>query len=149
VSDSSSISVVSSVSLGAARLTLNRSQLKFFGSATAGNATIVSDSSTIGVFESASLGTARLTLDGSQLDSSGLTVGHTTLGSLDGNGNVFLGNKLLEIGGNNLSTTFAGKISGESGALTKDGTGALTLTGTSTYTGATVIRGGTLVVDGS
>src|SRR5262249_35134761 len=94
VSDSSAISVVGSVSLGAASLTLNRSQLKFFGSATAGNATIVSDSSTIGVFESASLGTARLTLDGSQLDISGLTVGHTTLGSLDGNGNVFLGNKL-------------------------------------------------------
>lgn len=34
-------------------------------------------------------------------------------------------------------------------ALTKEGTGSLTLTGTSTYTGATTVSGGTLTVNGS
>ena len=51
-----------------------------------------------------------------------------------------------------MSTTVAGAISdggGTGGALTKVGTGTLTVTGINTYTGASTINGGTLEVDGS
>jgi autotransporter-associated beta strand protein len=52
------------------------------------------------------------------------------------------------IGGLNLSTTFAGAIAGNA-IVNKVGTGTLTLTGTSTYTGATGLNAGSLVVNGS
>lgn len=52
------------------------------------------------------------------------------------------------IGGLNTSTTFAGAITGNS-ALTKAGSGTLTLGGTSTYTGATTVTLGTLLVNGA
>jgi len=86
---------------------------------------------------------------------SGLTSTETTAGSIAGSGNYFLGSKTLTVGGNNTSTTVSGIIAdnglsgGVGGALTKVGTGKLTLSGISTYTGATTINGGTLVVDGS
>jgi autotransporter-associated beta strand protein len=55
------------------------------------------------------------------------------------------------IGGRNLSTTFAGKIvetnTARTVAITKVGTGTLTLSGTNTYTGATTVDGGTLLVN--
>lgn len=79
------------------------------------------------------------------------------LGSLSGHGGV-LGNNLdasatgqatFVIGSNNASTTFAGQIIDTFSlagtvALTKVGTGTLTLSGTNTYTGPTLIRSGTL-----
>ena len=52
------------------------------------------------------------------------------------------------IGGRNLNTTFAGKISevipARTAAITKVGTGTFTLTGANTHTGPTAINGGTL-----
>ena len=85
----------------------------------------------------------------------------TTLGSIAGDGAIFLGSKNLTVGGNQQSTIFSGVISdGESpdlppvfitgqpsyvgGSLTKAGRRTLTLTGTNTYTGGTIINGGTL-----
>ena len=60
-----------------------------------------------------------------------------------------LGTASLTTGGNNLSTTFAGSITG-SGSLTKLGTGTLSLTGSSpSFTGTTAASAGTLVVDGA
>lgn len=72
-----------------------------------------------------------------------------TIGSLAGGGNVSVGGTLIT-GGDNSNTTFSGVIANVgSGALTKTGTGIMTLTGANTYTGATNVNGGTLVVNGS
>jgi autotransporter-associated beta strand protein len=131
----------------------NHGSLFFSGSATAGNASITSDSK-IFFDQRSSGGTARVNLTGGFLDISGLSTFQTTIGSLEGRGNVFLGDRFLAIGGNNLSTTFSGSIkdgqdSVVPGSIQKEGTGTLTLTGTSTYTGQTAVVGGVLVVDGS
>jgi autotransporter-associated beta strand protein len=79
-----------------------------------------------------------------------------TIGSIEGDGNVFLGANILTVGSNHLSTLFSGvindggRISGQSGgSLTKIGPGTLILSGANIYTGATTINGGTLKVDGS
>jgi len=51
-----------------------------------------------------------------------------TIGSIEGDGNVFLGANRLRVGTNNLSTTFSGYIlNDEQGSLTKVGSGLLTL----------------------
>ena len=93
----------------------------------------------------------RLTGNGTVFDISALTSTGTTFGSIEGEGGaIFLGNKMLTVGGNNASTTFAGVISdggqaaGASGSITKAGAGTLTLTGASTYTGTTTVSGGAL-----
>ncbi len=55
------------------------------------------------------------------------------------------------IGGNNLSSTFAGTINNGSGLthITKTGTGTLTLSGTNNHTGNTLIQSGTLELTGT
>ncbi|HEY2714576.1 MAG TPA: autotransporter-associated beta strand repeat-containing protein [Chthoniobacterales bacterium] len=73
-----------------------------------------------------------------------------TLGSLAGDGSVFLA-RTLTVGSNNLSTVFSGVIQesnggNTAGSLTKVGTGQLTLTGANAYTGGTVIDAGTVLV---
>jgi autotransporter-associated beta strand protein len=74
---------------------------------------------------------------------------NVTVGSIEGDGNVFLGGNSLTVGRNKLSTLFSGVIQdggldgGTGGSLAKIGTGRLTLTGANTYTaGTTVERGG-------
>ena len=75
-----------------------------------------------------------------------------TTGSIEGDGDVFLGANNLTVGTNNLGTTFSGLIQdggtngGTGGSLTKAGTGKLTLTKSNTYTGDTTITDGTLQV---
>jgi autotransporter-associated beta strand protein len=73
------------------------------------------------------------------------------LGSLAGSGTVSGeagGTKTFIIGGNNTSTTFAGRFTEGSGplAITKTGAGRLTLSGSSSYTGATRIEAGILEI---
>ncbi|MEO7101630.1 MAG: autotransporter-associated beta strand repeat-containing protein [Luteolibacter sp.] len=88
---------------------------------------------------------------GATLDITGF---NTQIGSLTGGGvtggNVVLGAATLTTGGDNTSpAAYAGVISGTGGALTKIGTGTLTLTGTNTYTGNTTVNAGKLVVNGN
>jgi fibronectin-binding autotransporter adhesin len=72
---------------------------------------------------------------------------NSTLGGLTGSRNLDMGGRTLSVGNNNASTTFSGIMS--NGALTKIGTGALTLTGSNTFAGPATISGGTLAVNGS
>ncbi|HTG45343.1 MAG TPA: autotransporter-associated beta strand repeat-containing protein, partial [Verrucomicrobiae bacterium] len=76
------------------------------------------------------------------------------IGSLEGDGFVSLGTLTganLSIGTNNLSTVFSGLIEERSGstksALTKIGTGSLTLNGANTYAVGTTIEAGELVLN--
>ncbi len=105
-------------------------------------------------FENASKGgTATISLLGNgTFDISGHTTSGVTIGSLSGDGQVFLGANPLTIGSNNLSTTFSGTIQdggvsgGSGGSLIKLGSGTLTLSGASAYTGGATVSAGTLVV---
>ena len=90
-------------------------------------------------------------MNGSALDLTSVTnVSIGALTSTDGLGSRVLlgGNTVLNVGGNNTSTTFDGVISG-GGNLTKSGTGTLTLTGRNTFSGTATVASGTLVLAGN
>jgi len=76
-----------------------------------------------------------------------------TVGSLEGDGLVFLGANQLTVGSNNLSTLFSGVIQdggvggGEGGSVTKIGRGSLVLVNANTYTGGTTVEDGELVIN--
>ena len=76
------------------------------------------------------------------------------IGSLQSNAassSVVLGYATLTVGGDNTSTTFAGVISGAQAggigaALTKQGTGVLTLSNVNTFNGPTTISAGAIQI---
>jgi len=141
---------------GSATIT-NNDRVTFTDNSTAGSATI-NNNGTLKFFLGTSGGTARLIngaagiIDISPLQA--VSAGIAT-GSIEGGGAIFLSSKFLKVGGNNLSTTFAGVLQdggllgGTRGSLIKEGSGTLTLSGTNTYTGATTVDGGALIVNGS
>jgi autotransporter-associated beta strand protein len=142
-----------SSSAGTANI-INNGTVQFSQSSTAGSATVTTNNAAIVHFlDTSTGGNARfITNAGGKFDMSALTSAGMTAGSIQGAGNYLLGSKTLTVGSNNLSTMVAGVISdggGTGGALTKVGTGTLTVTGINTYTGASTINGGTLEVDGS
>ena len=136
----------------------------FFDKSTADSATLIANSGTGGgeggqiLFGDRSTGgTSRIEVFGNgSLDISLAAVfSHPRtsvgIGSVEGDGIVFLGHNNLTVGRNDLSTEFSGVIQdgGLNGALTKIGSGTLDLTGVNTYTGTTIIKAGALQVDGS
>ena len=134
----------------------------FHNQATANAATIVAYSGTGGgkggsiQFANASTGgTARIQVFGNgNLDISAANFG-VTVGSIEGDGEVFVGGRALTVGSNNASTTFSGVIKngggsgGTGGSLTKIGTGTLILSQSNTYSGNTTVQGGRLLVNNS
>jgi autotransporter-associated beta strand protein len=129
----------------------------------AGSATLIANGGTNGgrggqiIFEGISTGgTSRIEVFGNgSLDISLHGAPGITIGSVEGDGNVFLGAQTLSVGSNNLNTTFSGVIQdggifgGVGGSLTKIGAGTLTLSGANTYTGDTNVNRGVLQADGS
>ncbi len=131
------------------------------GSPTAGQATLIANGGSNGggggalIFQyGSSGGTARVELFGDgYLDLSEHQPANLTIGSLEGDGIAYLGSGTLIVGRSSLSTTFSGQLqpgtpSGGSGtgALSKIGSGTLTLSGASVYTAGTTVSAGTLVV---
>ena len=79
---------------------------------------------------------------------------NTTVGDVQGAASITkntVGAVTLTTGSNNASTTYSGTLSNGSGtvALTKLGTGALTLSGNNTYSGTTTLSAGTLNINGA
>lgn len=134
--------------------------LEFYDGAKAGSSTIIANGGTSGGlggmvrFYGHSDGrTARVELLGNSRMRLRLSrTSPLALGSLEGTGLVTLEGGSIIIGGNNLSTEFAGVIEDSlhgafsGGQVSKTGTGTLTLSGANTYTGGTVIESGTLLV---
>jgi len=151
--------------------------LQFLDTSTAGNATIINNTGATSFLGASTAGTATITNTGGGgtvyfggasdgatarvfnnaggiVDISQVTTG-VSVGSIEGAGNIFLGSKVLSLGNTNLNFEISGAVAdggiggGGGGALTKIGTGTLTLSGVSTYTGNTNVNGGTLAVNGS
>jgi autotransporter-associated beta strand protein len=92
-------------------------------------------------------GTARIELYGNgNLEMANHNSPGVTIGSLAGNGQVFLGANTLTIGSNNLSTTFSGNIQ-DTGAVVKIGPGNLTLSRPNSYSGGTTVSAGILLAN--
>jgi autotransporter-associated beta strand protein len=136
----------------------------FYDSSTAGNATLIAnggigggEGGTIQFYNESTGGTSRGEVFGNgNLDISAHAArGEMTIGSIEGDGNVFLGSKTLTVGSNGADPTFSGVIQdggirgGTGGSLTKIGSGTLILSGANTYTGNTNVDRGVLNVAGS
>ena len=129
----------------------------FSSTSTAGNATLIANGGvgedsggSIEINDNATGGTARVEVFGNGF----LFIAFhspnpplATVGSIEGDGQIIIGAQNLTVGGNDLSTKFSGVITGDSGSLTKIGTGTLFLTNANTYTGGTIINGGGLWVN--
>ena len=87
------------------------------------------------------------------MDMSGRSADSLSIGSIEGDGQIYLSKTVLKVGTNNLNTTFSGVLHPGSsgggsgtGALIKVGSGTLTLTGANLYTAGTTVSAGSLVV---
>jgi autotransporter-associated beta strand protein len=131
------------------------SGIGFFANSSAENATIrVKNGSQVLFFDNSTGGNARFIADkngGVDFSGSFGKNGIVSAGSIEGAGTFVIGDN-FEVGSNNRSTEVTGTIEQcgcVTGILTKVGTGTLTLSGNNGYQGATVIKGGTIEVDGS
>ena len=127
----------------------------------AGNATLIANGGSNGGeggsihFQYHSLGgTARLEVFGNGfMDMSAHGGPSMSIGSIEGDGQIYLGKATLIVGTNSISTTFSGILhpggptgGAGSGALSKTGTGTLSLNGANLYSNGTTVTQGTLLV---
>ena len=148
--NNSAIEFLDSSDAGTAQFSLQSgADLTFVASSTADHAQIdVGNGSTLDFLENASGASAAVTLEtGSFLNISDLTNGGTTLASVNGGGQIFLGADTLTIGGDNSNSVLSTLIQG-SGGITKVGSGELDLNGILFYTGTTTITAGTVQIGG-
>ncbi len=137
-------------SAGQAQITnLAGGRIRLFDDASAGQARLVNESGgLIDFFDRASADQATVVNNaGAKLDIGSLVNAGTSVGALDGAGDVLLGAKALTTGGLNTSTTLSGTISGAGGSVVKVGSGTLALTGANSYTGGTTVAAGTLAAN--
>ena len=135
--------------------------MAFLNQSTAGSAFITTNNNSATLFFNRSDGgTARFETEAGSIVDFSLSRGPNAdgkinAGSIAGAGDYFIGGgNTLSVGGNDRSTEVSGVIAdfdpcgcgggGGPGALTKVGTGTLTLSGTNTYSGGTTITAGTL-----
>lgn len=118
-----------------------------------GGTTVNAGTLTMGSATALGSTSGQLTVNGGTLNMAGNSL---AVGNLTGTGGTISGTsgtRTLTIGqGDGTGGNFQGVIANGSGgttALTKTGTGTITLSGNSTYTGATAINAGTLRVNGS
>ena len=171
----SSLNFFDDSSAGRATITNDGGGLSFSGNSTAADATIVNNlGAPLIFFDAASAGNARIinnaggstrfngtsSADDAQIinnaggfvDISPLEAPEISIGSISGEGVISLGSKTLVLGALGYDDSISGVIQDDpaaSGSLVKVGAGTLTLSADNTYDGATVIAGGTLIVNGS
>jgi fibronectin-binding autotransporter adhesin len=140
-------------SANAPTFNVSNSPLIFDDSSTAGNAIINLNAGSVQFLINSTAGTAQLNAaTGTTFDFTGTlgpaSNGIFSAGSISGDGNFDLGvGHRLVVGSNDLSTIVSGTI--VSGAITKVGTGTLTLSGSNTYAGGTTLSSGTLMLGNS
>jgi autotransporter-associated beta strand protein len=127
--------------------------ITFSGLSNAGNSTLQNVFGSTIIFTGASSGADAHVTSNGIFDISELTTGGTTVGSIAGSGEFFLGDKVLVTGLDGRSTTVTGIIAdsgmggGSGGQLDKVGPGTLTLLGNNTYSGGTNFIGGVVAVE--
>jgi autotransporter-associated beta strand protein len=132
-------------------------QVLFNNKASAGSATLIATGGTNNgnggqiIFASDSTGnTARIEVFGTgRLDVSNHLAPAVTVGSIEGDGSIWLAANNLSVGSNSKSTVFSGAIDGFGGSLTKIGNGRLTLSSQNYYTGSTTVSKGSLSIKNS
>ena len=156
--DNSTAANATIINNGAATAGMRPGVTEFDNASTAGDADLIAYAGVPGaeggvIFfgTDSTVGTARVTVFGNgNLDISGHNPPGITIGSIQGDGIVFLGANNLTVNSSNLDNAFSGTISdhgsfgGVRGSLTKMGTGILTLVSPSTYTGGTIVSDGVL-----
>ena len=154
-----SISFKNNSTAASAYIAINGSDSSFYqgakvgfdNSASAGNCTLIAADATNGgnpgsvSFLGNSTGAmARVEISGAaSLNIAGHGAPGVSVGSIEGNGNVLLGNNRLTVGANNIDTTYSGHMLGSAGggSLAKVGTGTIVLSNTNSYAAATIEQG--------
>ena len=123
----------------------------------AGNATIIVNNGAgyggyLSFGDEALGGTARIEVFGNGVVNQSNDYDGVSVGSIEGDGTIDLGDFTMSVGTNNLSTVFSGLIEDgaseeNGGTLRKIGTGVLTLSGANTYTNGTIVEAGGLAVN--
>ncbi len=113
------------------------------GDNTYGGQTTINSGDTLQAGSTTALSSASRITDNGTLNLNG---NNETIGSLAGAGTVVLGAGTLTTGADNTNTSFSGVIgiSGDTGGLTKIGSGTFTFSGVGYYTGSTTVSAGTL-----
>jgi len=136
----------------------NAGEIYFYDTSSAGAATITNNNGGTTYFDHTSSADNATIINraGGDTDISLHASGpNLEIGSLSGDGDVYLGSNTLVLGGLGRNDVIGGAIqdgglSGTvGGSLIKIGTGTLTLNGANTYTGATEVRAGSLIVGGT